>query len=517
MVPPAIAENPAEVASQLTDDVWLIINGEKGSGKTSYLYYTRHELRTSSVTSIPLYVAFDSEDIKSDVRSAEERSAFLISYFYRPLVREIISFLDRLPRRSKQTEALLSELIDSLGLPEKDAQYLARMRTRRSESESSGGFIGWLMKLFGRSSSPDLDQRRTHSSEDVRMSPRPDQEPESEKIRSPDFVLFKETLLRLVRSVGAQRAYLLIDEVNEQRLSVSQQEALFDHLYNTYRTSKDAVTVKLAKTSSVSIPDFIFHGHYFMPMELSSMLIHPYEYEEMLRSIFEARLAAIRAEHPDDLQEISLSNFFTENSFHALAQASMGNVREFFFLSKMAYNQSLPEGKIEYVHAQRVIRSRASELEERIKDRGGDSLNDLYLHLTSILKERSEAKIARAASSLTLNEESEGAGVSTVQPGNVDSSAVGVSYFTISNYDSLPRETRELLDKLEEEKIIFGTNEWKSLRRKGSSASKQQLYVMSYLICMLRGIKWHDVSDLVRRNGGTEREFIDQHRCQISI
>ena len=90
VVPPAIIENPAEVTSQLMDDVWLLINGEKGSGKTSCLYYTVHHLKTEEIQStIPLYVAFDNGDIKAEIASPEEKVSFLVNYFYKPLLREV--------------------------------------------------------------------------------------------------------------------------------------------------------------------------------------------------------------------------------------------------------------------------------------------------------------------------------------------------------------------------------------------------------------------------------------------
>ncbi|MGH2638327.1 MAG: hypothetical protein ACRDF4_03445, partial [Rhabdochlamydiaceae bacterium] len=333
----------------------------------------------------------------------------------------------------------------------------------------------------------------------------------------------------------ADHIYFIVDEVNEQRLSRSQQQALFDHLYNTYRSAKENIVIKIATTSAVTIPDFIFHGHYFMAMELSSMLVHPFEYEEMLRAIFELRLKAICSSGYGDeagnelgttSSQAKFSDFFTENSFHELAQASMGNVREFFYLSKIAYNQSLPAGKIEHVQAQRVIRSRASELEQRVMQKGGEQLNEMYLHLVSLLKERSDNKAEKKQSSkhpkMTADsseevqvQQQEEVSTNPGQTGDREASDDrGVSYFMISNYDSLSSEDRSLIDKLEDEKIIFGTGEWKSLRRKGE---KQQMYVISYLVCFLRGINWQDVSSLVKLGVGTERELIDQHRCQIAI
>ncbi|MGI0085635.1 MAG: hypothetical protein ACREBQ_11190, partial [Nitrososphaerales archaeon] len=308
-------------------------------------------------------------------------------------------------------------------------------------------------------------------------------------------------------------------------LSKSEQQVLFDHLYNTYRTAKQKVTIKIATTSSVQLPDFIFHGHYFMPMELSSMLLHPLGYEEMLRAIFELRLKEICSNNGIE-GETTFLDFFTETSFRVLAQASMGNVREFFFLGKIAYNQSLPSGKIEFSQAQRVVRNRASELEERIKEKGGEPLYAMYLRLVSSLQERSDAKLARKKAinkgdeNIALGAEQSEAGLSAPQGVPVDKveekegENAGVSYFMVSNYDSLSKEDRDLLEKLEDEKIIFGTGEWKSLRRRGA---KQQLYAISYLVCSLRGIKWQDVPYLVRHGIASERELIDQGRCQIAL
>ncbi|MGI0078655.1 MAG: hypothetical protein ACRECH_03445 [Nitrososphaerales archaeon] len=505
IVPPAIIENPAEVISQLTDDFWLIINGEKGSGKTSYLYYTRHELLTQSEihNAIPLYVAFDSDDIKSEINSVEEKAHFLVTHFYKPLLREIAGYLNSLPRSPKQTEQTLTAMVRALGITQNDLRRLFPKEERR-------GFIAWLLRVLGINASDDL--------QDIEYV-----EPNLKRL--PNYSEFRDALIYLTDVLGASRIYLLIDEVNEQRLSKSEQQVLFDHLYNTYRTAKQKVTIKIATTSSVQLPDFIFHGHYFMPMELSSMLLHPLGYEEMLRAIFELRLKEICSNNGIE-GETTFLDFFTETSFRVLAQASMGNVREFFFLGKIAYNQSLPSGKIEFSQAQRVVRNRASELEERIKEKGGEPLYAMYLRLVSSLQERSDAKLARKKAinkgdeNIALGAEQSEAGLSAPQGVPVDKveekegENAGVSYFMVSNYDSLSKEDRDLLEKLEDEKIIFGTGEWKSLRRRGA---KQQLYAISYLVCSLRGIKWQDVPYLVRHGIASERELIDQGRCQIAL
>ncbi len=507
VVPPAIIENPTEVAAQLTDDVWLIINGEKGSGKTSYLYYTRHELQTQPEihNAIPLYVAFDSDDIKSEISSVEEKAHFLVNYFYKPLLREVAGYLNSLPRRPKQGEQILTSMVKALGLTQNDLRRLF-------PKEERSGFIAWLLRVLGINATDDL--------QDIEYD-------ESNFSHLPNYSEFRDALIYLTDSLGASRIYLLVDEVNEQRLSRSEQQVLFDHLYNTYRTAKQKITIKIATTSSVQLPDFIFHGHYFMPMELSSMLLHPLGYEEMLRAIFELRLKEICSDGENE-SEVSFLDFFTETSFRVLAQASMGNVREFFFLSKIAYNQSLPSGRIEFNHAQRVIRNRASELEERIKEKGGEPLYAMYLRLVSSLQERSDAKLARKKATGKSDDGTEFAiaeqpaaefsslpqGVPTDVVQEKEGENAGVSYFMISNYDSISKEDRELLEKLEDEKIIFGTGEWKSLRRRGA---KQQMYAISYLICSLRGIKWQDVSYLVKHGIASERELIDQGRCQITL
>ncbi len=490
VVPPAIIENPAEVTSQLTDDVWLIINGEKGSGKTSYLYFTRHELQTQSEihNAIPLYVAFDSDDIKSDIVTIEEKAHFLVTYFYKPLLREIANYLNSLPKKPKLVEQVLKGMVSSLGLTQNDLRRLF-------PKEERSGFVAWLLRVLGINGSDDFQ----------------DIEYEERKLL-PNYSEFRDALIYLTDSLGASRIYLLVDEVNEQRLSKSEQQVLFDHLYNTYRTAKQKVTIKIATTSSVQLPDFIFHGHYFMPMELSSMLLHPLGYEEMLRAIFERRLGEIFQDN-DINSEATYLDFFTETSFRVLAQASMGNVREFFFLSKIAYNQSLPSGKIEFNHAQRVVRNSASELEERIKEKEGEPLYAMYLRLVSSLQERSDAKLARKKA---IEQTEASSSTPQVLPVEQEKEAdnAGVSYFMISNYDSLSQDDREFLEKLEDEKVIFGTGEWKSLRRRGA---KQQLYAISYLICSLRGIKWQDVPYLVRHGIASERELIDQGRCQITL
>ncbi len=496
VVPPAIIENPAEVTSQLMDDVWLLINGEKGSGKTSCLYYTVHHLKTEEIrNTIPLYVAFDNGDIKAEIASPEEKVSFLVNYFYKPLLREVATYLNSLEHKPKHMEEILRGMVAALGLTKYDLRRLF-------PEKDKNGFIAWLLKLLG------LDSRNDY--EDVESQPR----------RLPNYSEFRDSLIQLADSLARSRVYLLVDEVNEQRLSKSEQRVLFDHLYNTYRTAKERITIKIATTSSVEIPDFIFHGHYFMPMELSSMLLHPLEYEEMLQTIFEKRLQEIS--HGNDTNRKTFSDFFTEASFRVLAQASMGNVREFFFLSKIAYNQSLPEGRIEFNHAQRVVRNRASELEERIKEKGED-LFELYMRLVSLLQERSDAKLARrralsndesiaSRSGIESGQESSAFLGNLEEAGKLENS--GVSYFMISNYDSLSKENRELLEELENEKAIFSTGEWKSLRRRGE---KQKLYAVSYLVCSLRGIKWQDVASLVRSKAVSEREVIDQGRCQIAL
>lgn len=541
VVPPAIMENPAEVASQLTDDIWLIINGEKGSGKTSYLYFTRRELQAQSQIpgAIPLYVAFDSDDIKMEISSPEEKAHFLVTYLYKPLLREVAERMSSLQswQRPKNTEELLTEMVTSLGISRRDIRALF-------PKERRNGFIAWLLRLFGIGEDEGENEDDEPHRSMVEGLRKDDPIAFQSQRRPVEYSRFRDALIRWSNSLGASRVYLLIDEVNEQRLSKSEQQILFDHLYNTYRTVKENVTIKIATTSSVVLPDFIYHGHYFMPMELSSMLLHPLGYEEMLRNILELRLDAISQENGDTKQAAEFLDFFTENSFHALAQASMGNVREFFFLSRMAYNQSLPSGRIEFSHAQRVIRNRASELEERLAERG-EELNAMYLRLVTLLKARSDARQAsRKRESMKSSDEAESSEQEisdTVQStehqedkmgekkgftegreiegtgeeqseGPLQSS--GVSYFMISNYDSLSKEDRDLLDILEDEKAIFGTGEWKSLRRRGA---KQQLYAISYLVCSLRGIKWQDVSYLARQRVASERELIDQNRCQVTL
>lgn len=518
VVPPAIIENPAEVASQLTDDVWLIINGEKGSGKTSYLYYTRHKLRTQVEIhgAIPLYVAFDSDDVKAEINSSEEKSRFLLTYFYKPLLREVAAYLDSVSSKPKHyhSEQTLSRMVAALGLTKSDLKRLF-------PKEERTGFVAWFLKILGIISQDDFEIAAIENAEPKR--------------RPPNYSEFRDELIGLCDSLGMRRIYLLVDEVNEQRLSKSEQQALFDHLYNTYRTAKERVTIKIATTSSVQLPDFIFHGHYFMPMELSSMLLHPVGYEEMLRAIFERRLDEIYQNNGIE-DKASFLDFFTEASFRVLAQASMGNVREFFFLSKIAFNQHLPNGKIEFSHAQRVVRNRASELEERIKEKGGEPLFEIYLRLIRSLQARSDAKkslrrrtTTTVASSVQEDEEvmELGAANALESPASIittnDTAKVegsqetenqGVSYFMISNYDSMSQQDRELLETLEDEKVIFGTGEWKSLRRRGA---KQQLYAISYLVCSLRGIVWQDIPYLARSGVASERELIDRGRCQVTL
>ncbi|MGH2638482.1 MAG: hypothetical protein ACRDF4_04270, partial [Rhabdochlamydiaceae bacterium] len=210
VVPPAITENPAEITSQLTDDVWLIINGEKGSGKTSYLYYTRHELLSRLAgdlsdhsAEIPLYIAFDCDDIRSDISSSEEKTRFLVNYFYKPMLRELANYLNNFPQRPAGAEGIFSELIESLGLRTSEFLPLKQVKNQRKATGFSARFLRLFFGVSITDNAPSENGRLGAVGDDVNDEEQQTADLLPETGQLTDYPRFRDALIRLTHALQA--------------------------------------------------------------------------------------------------------------------------------------------------------------------------------------------------------------------------------------------------------------------------------------------------------------------------
>jgi len=443
----------------LTSQNWVILTGDKGSGKTSYLFLGLRELPRKR---LGVYCPFETEGSNFEIIDNDSRNEFLCKHFYGGLISRLDQTIaDQLPGKVKASRPILEAMVNSL-IPveieqtrrvKKAKGVLARIGIRKEIVEVSAS--------YGKSITDEIIERR-------QLKPRP------------DYEKFRHQLTNLIKELGYESVVFYIDEVNEIRLSSSEQKVLFDHFYNTYKTYKSTICFKVSITDLVEIPSSILAGNYFEPIDLKSFLLYPKEYEEFIEAILQARLRELNMNY-------RISQFFSDSAFHKIVMASMGNPRDFFLTARQIWQTK--KSRADATLAEEKIRQNGGQREAAILRRGGD-LQKIYYKIIDELKMRSTKK--------------EG----------TSNSPTGVSYFLISNYETLPEETRTALDILEQSKILYFTGSYRALRRQGL---KSEMMVIAFPICLLKSIRFMDVVESMKQLGKPEGQLISQHRAQLEL
>ncbi|MGD0643800.1 MAG: hypothetical protein ABSA75_02725 [Candidatus Bathyarchaeia archaeon] len=458
---PKAGESQEALRSSLTSEHWFILSGDKGSGKTSYLLFGMKDLPRKFLA---VYAPFETIDSKFVIKNKVDENEFLCKHFYGGLISGLDKTIkETLPKKEKEAQVFLEKMIDSL-IPVEIEQtrtvnskkgFWARIGIKR-EAIGAGA-------SYGRSIDAQIIERR-------KFSPRPHYEE------------FREYLIELIKFLGFEAVVFYIDEVNEIRLDPSEVSCLFDHIYNAYKTKKESVCFKIAITDTVeeAVPDSIISGGYFEFKNLKSFLQFPKQYEGFIHEILQERTKLLGIKS-------TIDEIFTDSALHILVMASMGNPRDFFLRAREACSAS--GDKINQGIALDTVKKIGGEREKRILDKGG-IYRKTYEKLVESLKERSKAK-----------------------EGN-SSSPTGVSYFMIAEADKLPPEIRDALSLLETEKIIYSTGSYRALRRKGQ---KSEVLVLSYPICLIKSIRFHDVVKAMEQTGHTENQVISEHRATIRL
>lgn len=456
---PKTMESEEALKAALTSPNWLILSGEKGTGKTSYLYLG---LRDLPPRRLGVYCPFDTEGSKFEITKQDDRDNFLCKHLYGGLIAKLDEQIRAtLPRKQDEVRPILEDMINALIPVEREQTktmrkqkgFLARLGLQRGGSEVSAS--------YGRSINEEIIER-------LKLQARP------------DYERFRKDLESLVEKLGFESVGFFLDEVNAIRLTESEIKVLFEHLYTLYKVHKDKIWFKIAATDEVEVPAPIASGSYFEPMNLKSLLLYPKEYEDFIKEIFLLRLKQLKIGQP-------FNDFFTDAAFSQFVKASMGNPREFFLLARQAWQSK--RDKIDTSLASEKIKKRGGELENEVFRVGGQ-VQDVYYKIVDALKERSEKKLGD------------------------ENSPTGVSYFLVSNFDSLKSEVREAIGVLEELKIIFATGSYKALRRRGQKA---EMYVLSHPIAQVKSIRFLDVVKAMNELGQTEGQIISLHRAQIEL
>lgn len=456
---PKTGESEEALKAALTSPNWLILSGEKGTGKTSYLYLG---LRDLPPRRLGVYCPFDTEGSKFEIIKTEDRDNFLCKHLYGGLIDNLDERIRCiLPRKQDEVRPILEDMINAL-IPVETEQtktvrkqkgFLARLGLQKAGSGINAD--------YGKSIHEEIIERR--------------------KLQArPDYERFRNDLETLVDKLGFESVGFFLDEVNDIRLTGSEVNALFEHLYTLYKIHKDKIWFKIAATDEVEVPPQIASGSYFEPMNLKSLLLYPKEYDDFIKEIFLLRMKQLKIAK-------SFDDFFTAPAFHQFVMASMGNPREFFLLARQAWQSK--RVKIDTSLATERIKKRGGELENGVFHLGGP-VKETYDKIIDALKDRSDKKMGD------------------------ETSPTGVSYFLISNYDDLKSEIRDAIGKLEELKIIFATGSYRSLRRRGQKA---EMYTLSYPIAQLKSIRFLDVVKAMETLRQTEGQIISLHRAQIVL
>ncbi len=433
---PRTGETEEALKTALTSQNWLILSGDKGSGKTSYLFLGLRELPRKR---LGVYCPFETEGSNFEIKDSDSRNEFLCKHFYGGLISRLDQTIaDQLPRKVKDSRPTLEAMVNSL-IPVE----IEQKRTVKKDK-------GFLARLG------------------IRLKPRP------------DYEKFRHHLNDLIKSLGYESVVFFVDEVNEIRLSSSAQKVLFEHFYNTYKTYKSTICFKVSVTDQVEIPRSILEGNYFEPIDLKNFLLFPKEYEEFIAAILHARLRELKLSY-------EISDFFSDSAFHKIVMASMGNPRDFFLTARQIWQTK--KSRADATLAEEKIRQVGGQREAEILRKGGDT-QKIYYKIVDELKMRSGQK--------------EGA----------SNSPTGVSYFLISNYEILPKDTRIALDVLEQSKILYFTGSYRALRRQGL---KSEMMVIAYPICLLKSIRFMDVVESMKQLQQPEGQLISQHRAQLEL
>jgi hypothetical protein len=458
---PKIGETPESLRSALTSEHWLILSGGKGSGKTSYLFLGLRDLPRKM---LGVYSPFQTIDTRFTVDSQQQIDDFLCKHFYGGLISSLDATIkENLPGKAKDSQKYLHAMIDAL-IPvsieqtktvKKDKGILARLGLKAKPAT--------VDLSYGKTIEETVIERRTTPAR-------------------PNYEKFRQLLIELVKLLGYESIVFYIDEVNEIRFEMKAVTCLFEHIYIAYKTYKSIVCFKIAITDTVeeAVPDEIISGNYFEPKNLKSFLLYPKEYEDFIHEILEARINQLGITvDPDQI--------FTDQAYHILVMASMGNPRDFFLTARQAWETQ--RAKI----TQSVALERAKKVggdKETIIMNAGGAIKSTYEKLIQALKESDSKKKGD------------------------ESSPFGVSYFMIAESDKLVPEVREALSSLERQRIIYSTNSYRALRRKDQ---KSEINVISYPICVLKSIRYLDVARAIEQYGGTENRTIHLHRAQIRL
>lgn len=455
---PKTGQSDEGLKTALSSRDWVILSGDKGQGKTSYLYLGMRELSTNL---LGIYCAFGKEGSKFDIVDDETRESFLCKEFYTKFIDGLEKAIrNRFPKKSKKYHNLFEKLEESL-IP------ISSEHTRKIQRRKGIWAALDVRQKFG---SIGIGVNRSSSDETV------------EKINQkgrPNYEKFRVLLENMLAELDLSGIVVFVDEVNEITLSKTQQAAFFNHLYLGYKIHKSKFCFKVAISGKVEIPAEIAGGNYFEVINLKSFLLHPREYEDFLLEILLARISALKLTRGS-------SDFFSDSAFHAFALASMGNPRDFFLLAREAIRKN--SSRIELTMAHEQIKQLGGEREASVLRKGGP-LARIYYNILESLKQRSDEKA--------------GAG-----------SPTGVSYFLISNFDYLTGDVRNLIDVLETSKILYSTGSFKALRRAGEKA---EMWVVSYPVCYIKSIRYLDVVKSMIELGLTGGQIISQHRAQIEI
>jgi hypothetical protein len=454
-------ETQESLRSALTNEHWILLSGDKGSGKTSYLFLG---LRDIPRKMLGVYAPFETIGPKSEIKNSQDENDFLCKHFYGGLISRLDTKIKGdLSGKAKESQSFLQDMIDALMPVE-----VEQTRTLKKKK-------GFLARLGIKNQPVDLGVSYGKSIEELVI--------ERRKIPArPNYEKFRQTLKDLIKFLGYEAVVFYVDEVNEIRLAPSAVACLFEHIYKAYKTYKSTVCFKIAITDTVeeNVPDEIISGNYFEPKNLKSFLLHPKEYEDFIHEILRTRMKQLGI-------GLNLEDIFSESGLHTLVMASMGNPRDFFLAARQTWETQ--QKKIDKVLALERAKQIGGRMENRIMEEGGVP-KVTYEKLVESLKERSRMKKGDS------------------------SSPTGVSYFMIAEAEKLSPEAREALSRLEREKIVYSTRSYRALRRRGQ---KSEMMVISYPICVLKSIRYLDVAKTMEQTGQTENQIISQHRAQIQL
>jgi hypothetical protein len=109
---PRTGETEETLKTALSSQNWLILSGDKGSGKTSYLFLGLRELPRKR---LGVYCPFETEGSHFDIADNDSRNEFLCKHFYGGLISRLDQTVtENLPGKAKESRPLLEGMVNSL-------------------------------------------------------------------------------------------------------------------------------------------------------------------------------------------------------------------------------------------------------------------------------------------------------------------------------------------------------------------------------------------------------------------